>query len=135
MISNRFYITSEKHTGRLIWEDFKLESLSINIRRSKFNLNILNKISKRKERQFFYTKAYEQLKTLVFLDIEKSKLCESIYKGYAIAELYNIGIKYPNYYELKKGSEKTFLKEIEKEMTNVQNKIGSYKNIEEICRN
>jgi len=122
------YIKNKREKKRLTTA-FKNEVLS-NLRKAEYNLNI-SKIKTKQSfpRQMFHTTAFEQLKLAIPIDWEKSELCNSIYRGFALVELYNLSINYPGQYKLRKDSKETYLENIKKEMQNIHDRLKKYKNI------
>ena len=108
--------------------------VSNNLRKAKYNLELSAKFRK-KSRHIFHTIAYEQLTLAVILDLEESDLCNSIFRGYALAEEYNFNIKYPQLYPQRNSWEEASLTIIKNEMNNIHEKIKNYKNIEKEIKN
>ena len=106
---------------------FKNETLD-NFNKTNFNLGLL-KEERTKSRQSFHLEAFQQLKLEVLIDWIKSELCSKIYDGYTYAEEYNKRVPYPKKYEEEMGSEEVILKEIQKAMFHIDQKITDSTNI------
>jgi len=118
----------DNRENKKLTKAFRTE-VSNNLRKAKYNLDLIDNFRK-KSRQIFHTVAYEQLKLAVILDSEESDLCNSIFRGYSLAEEYNLSINHPQDYEQRKSWEKASLEVIRKEMNKIHEIIKNYKNIE-----